>query len=502
MKRSVKGFRLAAAALALGIFLVDTFTPLEGAVAVLYVVVILLAAATGRRRDIISGGVASFLLTVAAYIYSHGAAHVGDPTIRAGVSLAAIGITTLLALRNQRTTTQLAAEERRFRRMFDASRMGIVLEEWSAVRTELAKLGPLDASAMRARIAKDPDLVSRARRLAKVLDTNPAFLKMIGTSGSLRRPETMDDVLGAMDRTFPDALAAFAEGQPYHEGESQVIGVDGRVIPVLIAVTFPAPDDIDGTVLVFIADNTDRQRAQDAMLAAQAELAHAARVATLGDLTASIAHEVNQPLMAVATSGEAGMRWLRREKPDLNEVESALTRITSEAHRAGAIVSRIRTFLSKSQGPRAPLSLEAVIHEATALVDRQLAQADVDLVLDIEPGLPQVTGDRVQLQQVLVNLLLNAAQAMAGRDPPRQLVVTAQRVDQHVEITVYDTGPGIAEPDIERLFEPFFTTKPNGMGMGLAICRTTVESHGGQLTVESRLGQGASFRITLPSVPS
>ena len=135
-------------------------------------------------------------------------------------------------------------------------------------------------------------------------------------------------------------------------------------------------------------------------------------------------------------------------------------------------------------------------------MDRQLAQADVDLVLDIEPGLPQVTGDRVQLQQVLVNLLLNAAQAMAGRDPPRQLVVTAQRVDQHVEITVYDTGPGIAEPDIERLFKPFFTTKPNGMGMGLAICRTTVESHGGQLTVESRLGQGASFRITLPSVPS
>ena len=199
MKRSVNGFRLAAAALALVIFLVDTLTPLEGAVAVLYVIVILLAAATGRRRDIISAGVASFLLTIAAYIYSHGAARVGDPTIRAGVSLAAIGITTLLALRNQRTTTQLAAEERRFRRMFAASRMGIVLEDWSAVRTELAELGTLDAAAIRSRIERDPDLVSRARRLAMVLDSNPAFLKMIGTSGSLRRPETMDDVLGAME---------------------------------------------------------------------------------------------------------------------------------------------------------------------------------------------------------------------------------------------------------------------------------------------------------------
>ncbi len=498
MTQSATGYRLAAALLAIAILLVDTLTPLEGAVAVLYVVVVLLAAATGRSRDIIIAGIGSAFLTIIAYAISHGFTHVGDPTIRASVSLAAIGITTLLALRNQRTTTQLATEERRFRRMFDASRMGIVLEDWSGVRTELASLGDLDPAGLRARIDRDPELVSRTRWLARVLDSNPAFLKMIGTSGALGRPETMDDVLSAMDRTFPDALETFALGQPYHEGESQVTGVDGRIIPVLIAVTFPTAADLDGTVLVFIADNTDRQRAQDAMLTAQAELAHAARVATLGELTASIAHEVNQPLMAVATSGEAGMRWLRREKPDLKEVESALTRITSEAHRAGAIVSRIRTFLSKSHGPRVPLAIGTVIHEATALVDRELAQANVDLIVDIEPDLPNVTGDRVQLQQVMVNLLLNAAQAMSGREPPRRLFIAARRIEQRVEVSVRDTGPGIAESDMARLFEPFFTTKTDGMGMGLPICRTTVESHGGQLAVESTLGQGATFRLTLP----
>jgi signal transduction histidine kinase len=373
-----------------------------------------------------------------------------------------------------------------------------VLQDWSAVRAELAAQGPLDADALGVHIAGHPGLVDRARKLARIVDVNPAFLAMVGAGDSTRLPATVDDVLSASDRTFGPALAAFARGEPFHEGESMIVRMDGRTVPVLFAITFPAADD-DGRVLVFVADNSERRRAHDDMLAAQAELAHAARVATLGELTASIAHEVNQPLMAVVTSGEAGMRWLRRPSPDLQEVETALGRVISEAHRAGAIVSRIRGFLTKAAAPQATIDAAAIIEEATQLVQRELSQAQVELRIDIAPGLPAITGDRVQLQQVLVNLMINAGQAMAGRAGPRRLSVEAGRLDEHqMAITVSDTGPGIAEDTMARLFDPFFTTKPNGMGMGLAICRRTVEAHGGRLAVESAPGKGAQFRLTLP----
>ena len=498
MTRAGTGYRVAAALLALGIFLVDSLSPLEGAVAVLYVIVVLLAALSGRHHDILLAGAAGIVLTLAAYVATHGLSHVGAPTVRAIVSLAAISITTLLALRTQRATTTLVQSERRYRRMFDSSRMGIVLQDWSAVRAELTAQGPLDTAALIAHITTHPELVDRARRLARIVDVNPAFLAMVGAGGAARLPATLDDVLSASDRTFGPALAAFARGEPFHEGETRIVRMDGHTVPVLFAMTFPTADDGD-RVLVFVADNSERRRAHDEMLAAQAELAHAARVATLGELSASIAHEVNQPLMAVVTSGEAGMRWLRRASPDLHEVETALGRVISEAHRAGAIVSRIRAFLTKTAPAPASIDVAAIVEEATQLVQLELSREQVELRIDVAPSLPPIHGDRVQLQQVLVNLMLNAGQAMAGQPGPRRLAIEAERPDSdQLVITVTDTGPGIDEGALARLFDPFFTTKPHGMGMGLAICRRTVEAHGGRLSVESAPGKGAQFRLTLP----
>ncbi|WP_454832396.1 PAS domain-containing sensor histidine kinase [Pseudoxanthomonas wuyuanensis] len=599
--------------------MVDTLTTLEGAVAVLYVVVVLVAARTSRRGDLAIAAAAGIVLTIAAYVDTHGLNHVGSQTVRAFVSLAAIGIAALLAFQNQNAMRTLAAQatlldlshdmifvrertgvisfwnrtaeevygwslreargrvadellqtryperreaieavllekgdwngtleqrtktgrtlvldsrwvlqrdnrgrpvgvmethtdvsdrnaayaalvqsERRYRRMFDASRIGVVQQDWTAVKAELAALGIADAAALGTHLAHHPELIARLRKFTRIDDANPAFLAMVGGGGPSHPLASVDDILSEADRTFAGALAAFVRGDAFHEGETEIVRSDGRHVPVLFTITFADRQEGNDCVLVFVVDNTDRKQAQDALLTAQAELAHAARVATLGELTASIAHEVNQPLMAVVTNGEAGMRWLRREAPDLREVETAMERIVSEGRRAGEIVKRVRAFLAKSTAQQDELSAASIIEEAARLIEHELTRERIELRVDLETDLPAIVGDRIQLQQVLVNLMVNASQAMTGQQPPRLLSIAAAGLAAGgLEITVSDTGPGIAAEDLDRLFDPFFTTKPHGMGMGLAICRTTIEAHGGRLAVESAPGKGAMFRITL-----
>lgn len=616
--------RIAAALLALCIFLFDTLSPLEGAVAVLYVLVVLLAAGTGRRGDILVAAATSLILTIVAYVDTHGLSLAGAPTLRALVSVAATMIATLLSLKNQAATATLAAQarllnlshdmifvrdtfgqitfwnraaeetygwsaaeatgriadelletryalprdaadrvlydtgrwdgtlehrtkagaritvesrwalqhdaqgrivgvfetntdvtervaahaalvqsERRYRRMFDATRVGVVQEDWSAARRELAALDLADGEALAAHLAAQPDLIARLRKVTKIVDVNPAFLAMIGAESTSHLHQTVDDVLSESDPTFGPALAAFARGDGFHEGETEIVRADGSRVPVIFAITFPTVDDGDGNVLVFVVDITERRQAQDAVLHAQAELAHAARVATLGELTASIAHEVNQPLMAVVTNGEAALRWLRRDQPDLQEVDSAIGRVVSEGRRASEIVKRIRAFLTKTPTRSNALDVATLVEEAAQLVQRELARAEVELRVEVAADLPPVIGDRIQLQQVLVNLMVNAGQAMAEHDGRRLLTITAGQAHcpvegSRVEIALRDTGPGISPQHLERLFDPFFTTKPEGMGMGLAICRTTAEAHGGKLSVENPPDGGATFRLTLP----
>ncbi len=615
------GLRFWSAALALAVFLVDVLTPLEGAVAVLYVVAVLLAAKTTRRDDIIIAASGCIVLTIAAYLLSHDLTSVASPALRALVSLAAIAITTLLALQNQAATKRLAAQarllnlshdmifvrdrrdvitfwnkaaeeaygwtaeeatgrvadellqtdypdrrdivenvligtgrwegrlrqqtkagtaiavdsrwalqrdhlgkpigvlethtdvtdreaahaalvqsERRYRRMFDASRIGVVEEDWTGVRSALNALN-VDKADLADYLARNPDFVRRARPLAKITDVNAALQKMVGAESSCVFFESVDKLLGESDRTFLGALAAFAQGEPFYEGETELVGLDGRRVPVLFTITFPAEAGDDRNVLAFVVDITERRQAQDALLAAQAELAHAARVATLGELTASIAHEVNQPLAAIVTSGEAGLRWLRRDVPNLEEVATAVSRVVSEGRRAGEIVTRIRAFLKKKPAEQDLLQIAEIIEEAALLVERELSKHNIALAIETEPDLPPVRGDRIQLQQVLVNLMVNAGQAMAEQSGPRTVRVRTGRSENGgLAITVQDTGPGIAPNDLPQLFEPFFTTKQGGMGMGLAICRTTVEAHGGQLSAESAPGSGATFRLTLPVI--
>ena len=248
-------------------------------------------------------------------------------------------------------------------------------------------------------------------------------------------------------------------------------------------------------------DITKRKEAEMELQRAQADLAHMARVTTLGEFTASIAHEVNQPLAAIVTNGEVSLRWLDREVPDLAEVREAVDAMISNGRRASDIILRLRALTKKTLPDKVALDINDIIKEVIPLVKREMLGHRVSLRLDLAPTLPMVLCDRVQLQQVMINLLANAIEAMtAVSDRPRELVVRSQQDDTgQVLIAVQDSGTGFDPQKANQLFNAFFTTKPSGMGMGLTICRSIIENHGGTLSASRNAGHGATFQFTLRS---
>jgi len=246
-------------------------------------------------------------------------------------------------------------------------------------------------------------------------------------------------------------------------------------------------------------DVTERKRAEEALHQAQAELAHVTRVLTIGELTASIAHEVNQPLAAVATNGNAGLRWLAGDPPNLAEARECLKRIIRDANRAGEVITRIRSLVKKSASAQAPLDLSELIQEVLTMINPEARRRQAAVRIELAPALPPVRGDRVQVQQVLLNLAMNGLDAMMTvTERPRELVIKAQPHDAGaVRVAVQDSGSGLDPQTMERLFEPFYTTKPNGLGMGLSISRSIIEAHGGRLWPAANGDYGATFHFTL-----
>jgi len=233
------------------------------------------------------------------------------------------------------------------------------------------------------------------------------------------------------------------------------------------------------------------------------ELAHANRVATMGQLSASIAHEVNQPITASVTNAQAALRWLRTQPPALEEVRQALGRIVRDGNRAGDVIGRVRTLIKKAPSRKDALDINEAILEVIALIRVEAGKSSVSVETQLAEGLPLIQGDRVQLQQVVLNLIVNAVEAMSDiSDRRRELLIsTATGGSDSVVVAVRDSGPGLAPASLERLFESFYTTKPGGLGMGLSICRSIIDSHGGRLWVTANVPQGAIFQFTLPALP-
>jgi C4-dicarboxylate-specific signal transduction histidine kinase len=243
-----------------------------------------------------------------------------------------------------------------------------------------------------------------------------------------------------------------------------------------------------------------RNRAEEALRQANWDLARISRVTTVGELTASLAHEVNQPIAAAITDANTCMRWLMRDPPDLDEAREAASRTVKDVTRAAEIIGRTRQLFKKGTPQRELVDVNEVIQEMVGLLRSEATRYSISIRSELAPDLPRVIGDRVQLQQVLMNLMMNSMDAMREVDGARELAIHAQRSENgQVMISVSDTGVGLPPQQAEQIFDAFFTTKPHGTGMGLRISRSIVESHGGRLWASANSPRGASFHLTLPT---
>ncbi|MEH2474323.1 PAS domain S-box-containing protein [Nitrobacteraceae bacterium AZCC 2161] len=399
------------------------------------------------------------------YLENNLASHVFTPARISVLEL--LASQAAISLENARLYNDLQEREARIRRLVDSNIIGVLI--W--------------------------DLQGR------IIEANKAFLDIVGyaredlVSGRLRWTElTPVEWRDADDRAIAE-LNATGTVQPR---EKEYFRKDGSRVPVLVGSTTFGDRQDEG--VAFVLDLTQRKHVEGALRDTQTNLAHVMRVTTLGELTASIAHEVNQPLAAIVTNAAACLRWLDRGTPDLDEARRSVEGIVNDSNRAGEVIRRVRALANKTEIEKVPLDLNHVVREVVALVQRELISHRVSLRTEFSRALPMILGDRVQLQQVIINLVMNSIEAMQSvTDRPRELVIRSGQDDAHrVLISVTDCGVGISAEDADRLFNAFFTTKSSGMGMGLSICRSIIEAHGGRLWATANVPHGATFQFTLP----
>jgi PAS domain S-box-containing protein len=372
-----------------------------------------------------------------------------------------------IALENTRLYRDLLEREAKIRRLVDANIIGILISS----------------------------------RKGEIIEANDAFLKMVGydrddlAAGRVRWTDlTPPEWRDRTSRAWTE-IEMTGAAQPF---EKEYFRKDGSRVPVLVGSA--AFDEQRDQGVTFVLDLTERKHVEQALRDMQTNLAHVVRITTLGELTASIAHEVNQPLGAVLANAEACLRWLDRATPDLDAVRRSVEWIIDDGNRASEVIRRVRVLAKKTEIEKVPLDVNDVIREVVALVQRELTSHQASLRMELAPALPMILGDRIQLQQVMINLVMNGAEAMQSvTDRPREMVIrSAQDETEEVRVSVTDCGVGISAENADRLFNPFFTTKSSGMGMGLSICRSIMQAHGGRLWATANIPHGATFQFTLP----
>ncbi|QKD06694.1 PAS domain-containing sensor histidine kinase [Mesorhizobium loti R88b] len=352
-------------------------------------------------------------------------------------------------------------------------------------------------------IAAIPGLVWSATSEGAGTFANQHYLDYVGFSAeealghgwaTAVHPEDLESVAA----TWKSMLSSGRGG----DVEARIRRADGQYRWFLFR-TNPLYDD-NGNLIQWFGINTDiddRKRAEQNLRNAQSELAHVTRMITMGELAVSIAHEVNQPLMAIVTNAATCLRWLEDSQLDVGQARQAADRIIRDGHRAGEIISGIRALARKSPLNIEAMDLEQAIREVLELLHGELSRHGIESSVEFSGNVAEVLGDRIQLQQVVLNLIMNGAEAMAGRSQPRELVIKTTVVDGFAKVSVADTGIGFDANTADRLFDAFFTTKPNGLGMGLSICRSIVEAHAGQISVTQNRPVGSVLSFTVPLAP-
>ncbi len=395
------------------------------------------------------------------------------------VALKLLASQAAIALENARLYRDVAEREAKIRRLVDANIIGTFI--WKAAAPSL----------------EVNDIL--------VIEANDAFLHMVGydredlAAGRLSRSTLTPPEW--YERNAQNAAEVRTTGTvlPF---EKEYLCKDGRRVPVLVGVA--AFDQQRDRGVAFVVDLTERKRAEAEARETQMQLAHANRLAAIGQLSASISHEINQPLSGVITNAETGLLWLKTEPPNVGEAIGAFSRVVRDGKRASEVVNRIRALIKKAPPQKDKLHINEAILEVVGLTRSEVTKNGVSVQTRLGEKLPPLQGDRVQLQQVVLNLVMNAVEAIRSRDagPGEILIETARTEADDILVSVRDTGPGLDPSHIERIFDAFYTTKADGLGLGLSICRSIIEAHGGQLWTTACAPQGAVFQFTLPAEQS
>jgi PAS domain S-box-containing protein len=342
----------------------------------------------------------------------------------------------------------------------------------------------------------------------RILEANDAFLRIAGyerkdlVSGGLRWPDLTPPEWHDLDARVVEELKMTGTAQPF---EKEYFRKDGSRVPVLIGAASFEESGNEG--VAFVLDLTERKQAEENLRESerryhevQMELAHANRVATMGQLSASIAHEVNQPITATVNNASAALRWLGKEPPELEKARQAPSRILATGNRASEVIGRMRVLLKKAPLRKEDVEINEAILEVIALTRGEVAKNGISMQTQLAERLPLIQGDRVQLQQVILNLIINAVEALSsvGEGPRELMISTGEAESEGVLVVVRDSGPGLPLASVERVFETFYTTKQGGLGLGLSICRSIIEAHGGQLWASANVPRGAIFQFTCP----
>lgn len=613
--------RAGAAVIALVIFGLDVLTPLKGAVAVLYILVLLLVAPHGRPRLILSTGVGCALLTIIAFIGGQGHGHVDGGYLRFAVSLTAIGITTILSLRDRanrvtlseqarilelthdtviirdcndvivywndgaralygwsrdealgmictellgesetspemrdalsregrwtgeltrrrkdgrtllvasrwllrsdpdarqagiietsadvteyrRVEAERRASEHRYRTMFHSAGFAAWESDWTQVKAYLDEMSR--GVPLRDALRQTPSLGRAAAERSVIRELNDAGRALFGVAGveALTRGGVARLVATDNDAAFEQIFGALADGETMVEIDGQLVVPTGGKVEVIVRVTCLSEGDDWSRILAMAFDVTERNETRQKLQQASAELAHAVRFSTLGQLSASLAHEINQPLSAIITYGKSGRRWLKRAEPDWGEVAQCFDHIVANGGRAADVIDRIRSMTRKAPPQQERFSVAELIEDSIALLAHEASSGHAEIRFVQTDGPVHVIADRVQVQQVIVNLLINALQATArnnelGRAREVQISLQSQLADK-IRVVVVDNGSGFVDGLEVTAFDPFVTTKSDGMGMGLSISQTIISGLGGEMAAANNAGAGATVSFTLP----
>ncbi|MCG2626559.1 ATP-binding protein [Bradyrhizobium sp. WYCCWR 13023] len=401
---------------------------------------------------------------------------------------------------DDRTTWELQASEDRYRRLIQYLPTALWQVDSRRAGEAFDQLKAAGVHDIAAHLGRNPDLVEHAKDVVRVTDVNRDAVSLFraGNPADLIKPVRY--IFAAAPGLAERVMVAHFEGRRNFIAETRIRAFDGSIVDVLFTVTYPVPPEQLDNTFITMQDISERLNAEQQLRKLQADFSHAGRIATLGELATSIAHEINQPLAAIVTNGETSLRWLAREDQNTEKVTQLTSRIVSNARRASDIIHRIRDMAAKHEPEKRLIDLNEVVEEALLFIRHDIDSKSILLSANFGAELPKVMGDRIQLQQVIINLLVNSVQAIVQSGQPTRRIDTRTSIDDEgsVVFSVLDNGPGVPAKDLEHIFDSFFSTKDTGIGIGLAICQSIITAHGGRITGVNRANGGAHFHFALP----